>query len=184
MCAPPVSSCFIMLWQDHRYWGEIADPAPSISRHGAQFGGLRVFTVIKIIVVHQVRVLPACTAVWVWRQNAHKTLCGVQRSWTHLFCVCFCSCSRQKPEDPQIQPHCWRCHTGWYRKSGISLLCLWTRQWKCGYYFTYWQHLWKATNLYCCAILIPDMVTTFVSLLVLVPGPCSYHVVVCKVPSS
>ena len=47
----------------HRYTPEIPEPAPSLSRHGAQFGGLRVFPVIKITVVRQVRMLPACTAV-------------------------------------------------------------------------------------------------------------------------
>ena len=76
--------------------------------HGAQFGGIQVFAVIKIIFVREVRVLPACTAVWAWRQNTHKILRGAQRSWTQLFCICFCACGRQKPEDPQIQPYCWR----------------------------------------------------------------------------
>ena len=47
----------------HRYALEIPEPVPSRSLHRAQFGDLRVFPVIKIIVVRQVRVLPACTAV-------------------------------------------------------------------------------------------------------------------------
>ena len=46
---------------------------------------------------------------------------GTQRSWAYLFCVCFCVCGRQKPEDPQIELHGWRRHyTGRYRESGIS----------------------------------------------------------------
>ena len=46
---------------------------------------------------------------------------GARRSWTHLLCVCFCVCGRQKPEDPKIEPHGWRCHyTGRHSRSGIS----------------------------------------------------------------
>ena len=39
---------------------------------------------------------------------------------------CFCVCGLQKPEDPQIGPHCWRHHyTGRCRRSGISDVYLW-----------------------------------------------------------
>ena len=41
----------------HRYTPEIPEPAPSWSRHGARFGGLRVFPVTKIIMVRQVRLV-------------------------------------------------------------------------------------------------------------------------------
>ena len=42
------------------------------------------------------------------------------------FCVCFCVCGRQKPEDPQFEPHGWRCYyKGQYKRSGISLVYLW-----------------------------------------------------------
>ena len=54
--------------------------------------------------------------------NMSKTLYGVQRLWTHLFCICFCVCGRQKPEDPQFDPHARRSHyIGRYTRSGISL---------------------------------------------------------------
>ena len=33
-----------------------------------------------------------------------KTLHGAQRSRTHLYCICFCLCGRQKPEEPQFKP--------------------------------------------------------------------------------
>ena len=53
---------------------------------------------------------------------------GARRSWAHLFCICFCVCVRQKPEDPQFEPHGWRRHyTGRYRESGISPLYLWVK---------------------------------------------------------
>ena len=42
-----------------RYAREIPDPAPFLSWHGAQIGGLQVFPVNKIIVVRQVRLSPA-----------------------------------------------------------------------------------------------------------------------------
>ena len=72
--------------------------------------------------------LPACTAVWAWRQTCVKMLDGARRLWTHLFCVC----GRQKPEDPQIEPHGWRRHyTGRYKRSGISCVYLWWAQLYC-----------------------------------------------------
>ena len=48
------------------------EPAPSWSQHGAQIGGLWVFPIIKIVVVHQVYILPACTAVWEWSETRVK----------------------------------------------------------------------------------------------------------------
>ena len=36
--------------------------------------------------------------------NMRKTLHSARRSWAHLFCMCFCACGRQKPEDPQFEP--------------------------------------------------------------------------------
>ena len=93
---------------------------PSWGRLGAQFGGLQVFPIIKLIVVCQVRKLIVCTVGWVWKQS-HAKSCAA-----HFFCVCFCVCVRQKHEDPQIEPHGWRRHyIGRYRESGISPLYLW-----------------------------------------------------------
>ena len=42
----------------HRYAPEIPEPAPSWSRHGAQFGGPPVYPIIEITMVRQVRMLP------------------------------------------------------------------------------------------------------------------------------
>ena len=36
--------------------------------------------------------------------NMRKTPHGTQGSWTHLLCICFCVCGRQKPEDPTLSP--------------------------------------------------------------------------------
>ena len=64
-------------------------------------GGLWVFPIIKITLARQVHMWPASS-------------------------VCFCVCGQQKPEDPQLKPHGWRCHyTGWYTRSGIPLVYLW-----------------------------------------------------------
>ena len=51
----------------HKYTREIPESAPFLYRHGAQIGGLRVFHIIKITVIRQVRISPASTAVWAWR---------------------------------------------------------------------------------------------------------------------
>ena len=100
------------LGDDHRYTPEIPEPAPSLSWHGALFGGLRVFPVIKITMVRQVRMLPACTAVWTCRLGTPKTPHGARRSWTHLFCICFCMCGRQKPLSPMAHDAITRGDTG------------------------------------------------------------------------
>ena len=42
-------------------------------------------------------VLPACIAVWEWRQTSAKTLHSALRSWTHLFCVHFACVVGKKP---------------------------------------------------------------------------------------
>ena len=51
---------------------------------------------IKIIVVRQVRVLPACTAGMSVKTNKCKMLHGTRRSWMHLFCVCIFSIKNLK----------------------------------------------------------------------------------------
>ena len=48
-----------MIIDDHRYTPETPEPAPSLSWHGAQIGGLQVFPAIKITVVYQVLMSPA-----------------------------------------------------------------------------------------------------------------------------
>ena len=67
--------------------------------------GLQAFPIIKIIMVRQVHVLLACTAVFAWRQSHIKSRTKkLQRLLTHLLWVCFCMCGWQKSEDPQIEP--------------------------------------------------------------------------------
>ena len=46
----------LMIIAVHRYTLEIPEPVPSWFWHGAQIGGLQIFPVIKISVVHQVRI--------------------------------------------------------------------------------------------------------------------------------
>ena len=82
---------------------EIPDPTPSWSRHGVQFGGPRVFPVIKVIVVRQVHKLHACTAVWARRQSHIRSRVVRERSWSHLFCVRFCVCGRRARNSARIQ---------------------------------------------------------------------------------
>ena len=67
----------------HRYTREIPEPAPSLYRHGAQIGGLRVFPVIKITMVHQVHMSPASTAVWAW------TCVKLRTASKDSGCICF-----------------------------------------------------------------------------------------------
>ena len=106
----------------HRYRGRRCQ---TLRHYGAQFGGLRVFPVIKIIVVCQVRKLNACTAGWAWKQSHAKNGEGREDRECICFAFAFCVCGHQKPEDPQIEPHGWRLHyTGRYRESGISPLYL------------------------------------------------------------
>ena len=57
------------LWENmgvcHRR--EIPEPAPFLFRRGAQIGVCRFFSIVKITMIHQVRMSPASTAVWAWR---------------------------------------------------------------------------------------------------------------------
>ena len=65
---------------------KIPEPAPFLSWHGAQIGGLQIFSVIKVTVVRQVRMSPVCTAITLsMKINTRKMPRSVQRSWTWLF---------------------------------------------------------------------------------------------------
>ena len=80
--------------------------APSWFRHGAQIRGLRIFPEIKITVVRQVCMSPAsmiycCLSVKI---NTRKTPHGAQRSWKHLYCICFCICGGKNPKTPNLSP--------------------------------------------------------------------------------
>ena len=61
------------------------EPAPFLSRHGAQIWGLWIFPVIEITVVRRVRMSPTSSCSLNMKINTSKTLHGVRRSWTHLF---------------------------------------------------------------------------------------------------
>ena len=79
---------------------KIPEPTLSWSLHGAQFGGLRVFPVIKIIVVRQVHVLPPCTAVWTWRQTCVKP-CAANENREHIcFAFVFACVVSKNPKTP------------------------------------------------------------------------------------
>ena len=85
----------------HRYTREIPEPAPSLSQHGAQIGGLRDFLVIKITVVHQVCMSPASTVVWAWRYICVKC-CTALKDRGRICFAFFCICGPQKPRRPPI----------------------------------------------------------------------------------
>ena len=109
-----------MLWCYHRYTLRHLDPSM-----GLNLGGLRVFLVIKIIMVRQVRKLPVCTVVWAWKQSCVKS-CPAREDRERICFVFAFACGQQNPEDPQIEPHGWRRHyTGRYRKYGNSGVYLW-----------------------------------------------------------
>ena len=67
--------------------------------------GLRVFPVIKIIVVRQVRVLPVCTAVWAWRQTRIKC-CALVRNDRERICFVFALpwVVSKNPKSPKLSP--------------------------------------------------------------------------------
>ena len=71
----------------HRHTREIPEPAPSWFMHGAQIGGLRVFPIIKITVVRQVRMSPDSSAIWAWRQTRVK--CSVACKDRGRICIAF-----------------------------------------------------------------------------------------------
>ena len=79
------------------------EPAPSWSWNGAEIGHHQVFPVIKITALCQMRMYRDLSVMTSKRSTP-------QRSRTTLFCVYFCVCGRQKPDDPQIEPYCWRHH--------------------------------------------------------------------------
>ena len=81
------------------------------------------FSVIKITVVHHVRMLPAWTVVWAWRKPCINT---TRRSWTHFECV-----SAKTSLPPYWAP--WLT-TPIHKISGISGVYLWLH-FKCGFFF-------------------------------------------------
>ena len=89
----------------HRYTREIPEPAPFLSQHGAQIGGLRVFSVIKITMIRQVCI---CHLHLLWSEREDKThiKCRTARedggriSFAFLFA---CVVSRN-PKTPNFSP--------------------------------------------------------------------------------
>ena len=103
----------------HRYTRKIPEPAPFLFRHGAQSGGLWVFTVIKksLFVRFVCHLHP-----WRWTRVKRHTA-REDRYCYIVFSVCVYVCVWQKPEDPQFEPNGWRHHyTRRYTRSEISLL--------------------------------------------------------------
>ena len=113
-----------LISESHKYTLAIPEPAPSLSRHGAQIGGLQVFPVIKTIVVHHLRMLVACTAVCVGRQSHVKSR-TVREDCEHIcFAFVFVCVVGKNSKSPKSEPHGWQGHyTGLYR-SGISCVYL------------------------------------------------------------
>ena len=56
--------------------------------------------------------------------NTHKTPHGMQRSWTHLYCICFClwHVVSENPKTPILST---MADTGRYRRSGMYCVYLW-----------------------------------------------------------
>ena len=80
----------------------------------AQIGSILVFPAIKITMVHQVH-------KYCGLRVESKMPYGVQRLW--MRCLLFFLRVVKKNKYPQFEPHGWWCHyTGWYTRSGISLV--------------------------------------------------------------
>ena len=88
----------------YRYTMEILEPAPFLFRHGAQIGGLQVFS--------RNQNNSGSSGVYVtciyWglsvKINMRKMPHSTQGSWVHLFCICICVCGRQNPKTPNLSP--------------------------------------------------------------------------------
>ena len=85
----------------HRYTREIPEPAPFLSRHGAQNWASLGFSCDQ-----NNRDLSGAYATCDLNVKifTRKTLHGTPRLWTHLLCICFCVCGQQKPEHPNVSP--------------------------------------------------------------------------------
>ena len=66
-----------------------------------QLGVFRVFPVIKITVIRQVRMFCGLNV----KVNTCETPHNRRRSWTHFVYISFGVCGRQKPKYPQLQLH-------------------------------------------------------------------------------
>ena len=90
--------------KNHRYTPEIPEPAPSLSRHGAQIGELQVFSCYQ----NNRGSSGAYALHLLWAECEDKTYVKRRMAWEdvdalvlHFFYVC----GWQKPEDTQIEPH-------------------------------------------------------------------------------
>ena len=92
----------------------------------AQIRGLRVFPVIKIIMVRHVHLSPESTAFRAWRWTRIKC----RTAWKDRGCSCFAFVfvfGQQKSKYAQFEPHGWRRHylmLRWYTRYGISFVYL------------------------------------------------------------
>ena len=57
------------------------------------------------------------------KTNMRKMPHDVQRSWTHLLCICSCMCGHQKPKDPQIEPDGWQHHCSIVDLRSLVYIC-------------------------------------------------------------
>ena len=109
----------------HRYTTEIPEPAIFLSGHVAQIGGLLIFSCNQNNRGSSSAYVTCIYCRWSVKINMCKTPHCMWRSWMHLFCICFCICNQQNPQEPQFEPHgWWRHYTGQYMRSGISLVYL------------------------------------------------------------
>ena len=82
-----------------------------------------VFSIINIIVIHQMCMSHASTRVWVKSRTVRKTIaCIAWRSWVHFVCLYFCVCGRQGTDYSELALHGWWRH---YMGGGLELWYLW-----------------------------------------------------------
>ena len=97
----------VILWVFPRYRPEIPEPAPSLSQHGAPIGGIWVFPMIEVTVIHQMHVYCGLSV----KINAHEMPHGAWRLLMHFICVCLHVSGWQIPKYLQLELYGWRHHT-------------------------------------------------------------------------
>ena len=106
---------------------EISQPAPFLSWHRVQIGGLLVFSCNQNNCGSSDAVITCIYCSLSAKICKHKMQHGVQKLWMHLFCVCFRTCGQQEPEDPQLEPQGWQLnyirHYMRFRISSLVYIC-------------------------------------------------------------
>ena len=88
------------LYVAHIYTPEIPDPAPSWSQYGAQFGGLLVFPVIKIIMV--VRCVSYLNVLQSEHEDNHTLKAARHAKIVIAFVLCLLLCVWGRQKNPKI----------------------------------------------------------------------------------